>query len=248
MDNIKLTRPLVTLSLKTTGSEGPANDRIMEIAMVKTLPDGDITHLHTIINPEIYIPEEARSILGITNEQAADYPTFKDFVNYLLPFLKGCDISGYDIIRYELPILRQHIDICRLKDKMDVNLNLDGVSIVDVYLLYKSIRNLKLESAYWEMTGGYMPSSHSALGDTSATITVLNNLNAVNFTKSVLWPPEKKFLELHNPSATDLEKASGFEHHKMVDLAGKFIRDYRGHIIFNFGKKNGITQIRYLEF
>lgn len=248
MDNIKLTRPLVTFDLETTGIDGPNHDRIVEIAMIKTFPDGDQISFIKRVNPECIIPVEAIEIHGITNEEAQKQPKFKEFVKNILEFLEGCDISGYNIIWYDLPILRQHIDICRLKDKMDVHLNLDGVSIVDVCLLYRSIRSLGLESAYREMTGGYLPYSHSAYGDTSATITVLNKLNTKNFTKGALWPPEKKFLELHNPSAADLEKASGFERHKMVDLASKFIRDDNGHILFNFGDNKGInaTDTSYL--
>lgn len=264
MINIKLTRPLVTFDLETTGLEGPTKDRIVQIAMVKTfpigfeIPDGIEVNakqiFNTIVNPETWIPEEARAVHGITNKKAKEFPPFREIVKDILLFLDGCDIAGYNILRYDLPILKEHIDICRLKDKMDARLNLEGVSIVDAYLLYKSIRSLSLASAYWEFTGKKLDDAHTALGDTEATIMVIEGLNQnkvhLGHTEGGggLFLPKKCFLELVGPSAADLEKASRYERHKVVDLAGKFIRNDEGHITFNFGKNKGVhaTDTKYL--
>ena len=272
MRNIKLIRPLVTFDLETTGLEGPAKDRIVQIAMIKTFPIGyEIPEgievnakqiFNTIVDPEIDIPEEVSAIHGITNEIAKTFPTFHHIVKSILLFIHGCDIAGYNILRYDLPILKEHIDICRVKYKMDASLNLNGVAIVDAYLLYKSIRSLSLASAYWEFMGKDLVGAHTSIADTEATIEVLDALSHhqehLGISKTGehlgysaagdLWSPKNSFLGLNQPSAADLEAASGYERHKVVDLAGKFIRNDEGHITFNFGKNKGVhaTDTKYL--
>ena len=74
--NLKLTRPICFFDLETTGVN-ITNDRIVEMAVLKILPDGSQEEKLWLINPEMKIPAEAAAVHGITDEKVADAPTFK---------------------------------------------------------------------------------------------------------------------------------------------------------------------------
>ncbi|HRN58143.1 MAG TPA: exonuclease domain-containing protein, partial [Agriterribacter sp.] len=60
---LQLTRPLAVFDLETTGVN-LAVDRIVELAIVKILPDGSRLVKRKLINPQIPIPVAASDIHG----------------------------------------------------------------------------------------------------------------------------------------------------------------------------------------
>jgi len=56
---LNLKRPIVFFDLETTGVD-TAKDRIVEISMVKVMPDGEEIVKTRKINPGIHIPEEPK--------------------------------------------------------------------------------------------------------------------------------------------------------------------------------------------
>ena len=79
---LQLTRPLAIIDLETTGIN-LGSDRIVEIAIVKILPDGKKQIKRKLINPEIPIPASSSDIHGITNEMIKDAPNFRQVANEL---------------------------------------------------------------------------------------------------------------------------------------------------------------------
>ena len=73
---LQLTHPLAIIDLETTGVN-LGTDRIVEIAIVKIMPDGKKLVKRKLINPEIPIPASTTEIHGITNEMVKDAPTFR---------------------------------------------------------------------------------------------------------------------------------------------------------------------------
>ena len=65
---LNLKRPIVFFDLETTGVD-TAKDRIVEISMVKVMPDGEQIVKTRKLNPGIHIPAEATAIHGITAVQ-----------------------------------------------------------------------------------------------------------------------------------------------------------------------------------
>ena len=55
---LKLTRPIVFFDLETTGTN-ITHDRIVEISLIKVMPDGTEIERTRRINPEMPIPAEA---------------------------------------------------------------------------------------------------------------------------------------------------------------------------------------------
>ena len=72
---LKLNRPIVFFDLETTGTN-IMHDRIVEISLIKVMPDGSEVERTRRINPEIPIPAEASAIHGIYDEDVASEPTF----------------------------------------------------------------------------------------------------------------------------------------------------------------------------
>ena len=68
---LNLKRPLVFFDLETTGVD-TAKDRIVEISMVKVMPNGDEITRTRLINPQMHIPEQATAIHGIKDEDVAN--------------------------------------------------------------------------------------------------------------------------------------------------------------------------------
>jgi len=64
------TRPFLALDCETTGVD-PFTDRIVEVAAVAVLRDGEaVPQFHAVVDPGIDIPDEAAAVHGITTERA----------------------------------------------------------------------------------------------------------------------------------------------------------------------------------
>jgi DNA polymerase III subunit epsilon len=75
--NLALRRPIVFFDLETTGIN-IANDRIVEISLLKINPDGTEESLTYRVNPERPIPAEASAIHGIYDEDVKEEPPFSE--------------------------------------------------------------------------------------------------------------------------------------------------------------------------
>ena len=101
---LHLKNPIAFFDLETTGTI-VSRDRIVEISILKINPDGEKKNKTLLINPEMPIPEESRLIHGIGDEDVKDAPTFKSVARELQQFLEGCDLSGFNIIKFDVPLL-----------------------------------------------------------------------------------------------------------------------------------------------
>jgi hypothetical protein len=79
---LNLKRPIIFFDLETTGID-IARDRIVEISMVKVMPDGEEIVRTRRINPGMPIPAEATAIHGITDEDVKDCPLFPQIAKSL---------------------------------------------------------------------------------------------------------------------------------------------------------------------
>ena len=84
---LDLKRPLCFFDLETTGVN-VVSDRIVEIAVLKLLPNGNKEGKTWLVNPEMPIPKGASDIHGITNEQVKDAPNFKALSKEIYDFMK----------------------------------------------------------------------------------------------------------------------------------------------------------------
>ena len=165
--DLKLDRPLAFFDLETTGIN-TQSDRIIEIAVVKCLPKGIVREFQYRINPEIPIPPSATAVHGITDADVALAPTFAQIAARLLQFLDGCDLSGVNVRRFDLPLLQQEFRRCGLEFSSGER------KIVDVQTIYhmKEPRDLSAALRFYcdrDHTG-----AHSAMADVHATMDIFN--------------------------------------------------------------------------
>src|SRR5437867_3292052 len=125
---MKLTRPLIFLDIEATGTD-TTRDRIVEIAMIKVHPDDRREEKVLRVNPSVKISAEVISIHGITNEDVADAPSFKEVAVALLDFLDGCDFGGFGIARFDIPLLIEEFKRCGFPFPKDDPAILDSLTI-----------------------------------------------------------------------------------------------------------------------
>lgn len=73
---LQLKKPIIFFDLETTGIN-LMSDRIVEISLIKVMPNGEEIEKTRRINPGIPIPEEASKVHGIHDEDVAACPSFK---------------------------------------------------------------------------------------------------------------------------------------------------------------------------
>jgi len=213
---LELTRPIAFLDLETTGVN-LSSDRIVEIAIIKIMPDQTRVVKRKFINPEILIPKASSDIHGITDEMVKDAPTFKQAGNEIKQFLEGCDLGGYNSNRFDIPILMEEF----LRAGMDVDLS--NRRMIDVQHIFYTMEPRTLTAAYKFYCQKELKDAHSAEADVSATI-------------DVLMSQVERYNKLGN-SIDSILATIGEE--KIVDYARRFSFDDKGVEVFNFGKYKG---------
>lgn len=163
---LKLERPLVVFDTETTGTNS-RSDRIVEIACVKIHPDGRREDWVRRYNPGIPIPPASTAIHGITDADVAGEPRFRDGAADLAAFLTGCDLAGYNIVGFDLPVLRSEFL------RAGVPFEVSERRIVDAQRIFFSREPRHLSAAarfYCQSDHG---GAHGALADADMTLRVL---------------------------------------------------------------------------
>lgn len=222
---LKLKNPLAIFDLETTGTNVCA-DRIVEISVVKVMPDGETITKTTKINPTVPIPIESSLIHGIYDEDVKDAPTFKQIAKNLAQFLEGCDLGGYNVVRFDLPMLVEEFL------RTGVDFDISNKRLVDAQKIFHMMEKRTLSAAYKFYCGKDLDGAHSAEADTKATYEVLlaqiekyKGQTVTDNLGKVVGKIENNVDVLHELCSV-----------KMVDLAGRLTYNKDGKEVFNFGK------------
>ena len=219
--NLQLNRPLAFIDLETTGIN-ISTDRIVEIAIVKVMPDGTKQVKRKLINPTIPIPQVVTEIHGISNEMVKDAPTFKQAANEIKQFIEGCDIGGYNSNRFDIPMLVEEFLRCEL------NIEIEDRKLIDAQKVYHLMEQRTLSAAYKFYCSKELTDAHSAEADATATFEVLD-------------AQITKYPQIGN-TVESIIKFTGEE--IIVDFSRRFVME-KGIEVFNFGKHKGkpVTQV-----
>src|SRR6201990_2689922 len=163
---LQLTQPLAIIDLETTGVN-LGTDRIVEIAIVKIMPDGKKVGKRKLLNPEMPISQTSIDIHGITNEMLKDAPTFKQVANELKQFLDHCDLAGYNSNRFDIPMLME--EFLRIGMEFDDK----GRKLLDVQKIFHMMEQRTLSAAYRFYCSKELEGAHGAEADATATWEVL---------------------------------------------------------------------------
>ena len=211
-----LERPLAVFDIETTGTS-IAVDRIVELAIVVRSPNGDVARHSWFINPGCAIPPEATAVHGITDKMVAHAPTFEVIAEDVAAALSGCDLGGFNIIKFDLPFLKA--EFARVK----VPLTLDGLVVLDAMSLYHAKEKRDLDAASRFYLGRPHEGGHQATKDAETTLAVIL---AQSQMYSIAMP--EQFAEAHaKPKPANA-----------VDSEGKFVWR-EGYATASFGKYKG---------
>jgi DNA polymerase-3 subunit epsilon len=215
---LQLKKPLAFVDIEATGTNA-TTDRIVEIAIVKNLPDGNRTVKRKIINPQIPIPQVCVDMHGITDEIVKDAPTFKQVGHDIKQFLSGCDLACYNAYRLDMPLLIEEFY------RAGIEFDMKGRKIVDVQKIYHQMEQRTLSAAYRFYCDKTLEGAHSAETDATATAEILNAQ-----------------LDRYPQLGTNIDsilKSIGDDN--IIDFARRFAFNDKGEECFNFGKHKGRT-------
>ena len=228
---IKLYKPLIFFDLETTGIS-VIEDRVIELAAVKLNPDNSREILNLRFDPEgRRSTPEALSKHGIKDIDLLDEPTFKEKSTEIFDFFKECDLAGYNVIRFDIPMLTEELI------RAGILFDPSKASVIDVYKIWNVKEPKNLESAFEYFTGNTMSDAHQAEADTNATIDIFEAQLA-------------KYADL-NTDVETIEKDCSYENDKnknKVDFAGKIVLNNNGEEVFGFGKyKDKLVQVAIMN-
>jgi len=223
---LNLKNPLVFIDLETTGVD-VAKDRIVELSVIKVLPNGSEEVKTHRINPTIPIPPDITKLHGISNEDVKNCPKFREVAKNLAAFLEGCDIAGYNSAKFDIPLLSEEFL------RAGVDFDFRTRRLVDVQNIFHKMEQRTLVAAYKFYCQKDLINAHSAEADTRATY-------------EVLLAQLDRYPDLKNDVAF-LSEFSVMT--KNVDYAGRIVYNDNGDEVINFGKHKGrkVTEVLKIE-
>lgn len=231
LSHLTLDRDLVFFDLETTGVN-VVTDRIVQFAAIKYPAGGGApVELNRYVNPTVPIPAETTAIHGITDERVAGEPTFEDLADELLDYLGGADLAGYNLARFDVPLLMEEFD------RVGVRFRTDERRIVDVQQVFYKMEPRTLAGALRYYRGEEMTDAHDALADVRATVRVLEG-QLERYAEADL--PLGDGRVLRRPVQPDVAALAEFTTNEdALDATNRLQRGADGSVLFNFGKHRG---------
>ncbi|MFV0366080.1 MAG: exonuclease domain-containing protein [Mangrovibacterium sp.] len=234
---LNLKNPIIFFDLETTGID-VSKDRIVEIALIKVLVNGEEEVKELRINPGVPIPAESSAVHGIYDADVADCPTFKEVAKSLARFMEGCDLGGFNSNRFDIPLLAEEF----LRAEVDIDLM--KRKFVDVQTIFHKMEKRTLVAAYRFYCNEELEGAHGAMADTRATYEVLKS--QLDRYQGVDFKDQND--KITQPIVNDIQALSEFSSfNENVDFAGRIIRNEQGVEVFNFGKNKGVPVEKVLR-
>jgi len=221
--NLKI--PLCFFDLETTGIN-ITQDRILEIAVIKVMPNGEVIRKSNVVNPTIPIAPESTAIHGISNEDVKDKPSFKEVAKDYARFFEGADLAGFNILKFDVPMLVEEFL------RAGVEFDYSRKKLIDAQKIFHMMEKRTLSAAFRFYCEKDIVDAHSAEADTQATMEVLYAQLKRYENQDVTDGLGKKIGVIKN----DMDVLNKLFSSELVDLAGRMTRNNKGEPVFNFGK------------
>ena len=223
-----LDRDIVFFDIESTGLN-VMQDKIIQIALIKHHADGSApVELELLVNPQIAIGAEAQAVHGISAEDVADKPPFREVAQQVIGFIGDADLGGYNSDRFDLPMLSEELSRC------GIDLDVDKRRTVDVQKIFYKMEPRTLKAAYKKFCGKNLEDAHDALADVRATVDVF--AGQIKTYEGVDYEDGDGRVTIA-PISNDIEAIHDFiKDPSRVDFTNRLKRNANGEIIFNFGK------------
>ena len=217
---LRLSRPLVFFDFETHDTTDP---RICQIGAIKIFPDGTFQEMDQLINPTVKITQGAYEVHGISDEDVADKPTFRQLSRELLEFFGDSDLAGYNSASFDFSVL------CAEFQRVGIDYPiLEDLQQMDALRIFYHHAPRNLEAALMFYTGKTLEGAHDALCDIRATM-------------EVALAQLLREKEQDTGVGTALAEVSKFTRGESIDWAGKLAKDEAtGEIVFSFGANKGV--------
>ena len=221
LKHLVLSRPLCVVDLETTGVD-PAVDRVVEVAVLKLAPGGAADLFHSRVNPGRPVPPAATAVHGIADIDVRAAPTFAALAPALARRLAGCDLAGFGVAGFDLPLL------CAEFARAGVPFTVAGRAVLDALAVYRRYEARTLAAAVGFYLGRAHHDARAAAADAAAAAEVLD-------AQVGRYGLPAAPADLHAPLVE-------------VDVAGKFRRGPGGAVVFAFGKHVGRPLAEVVSF
>lgn len=211
-----LTKPLVIFDLETTTNIIKVAE-IIQFAGIRIEPMGLTTPLQFLCKPKSSISSQASAVHGIYEQDLQDKPPFSSFLDDITQLFKKADVGGYNIARFDLPILDK-----QLRQEGHRNI-LNEANIIDSYQLFTKHFPRTLTQAVTYYTDENLDNAHDAMSDVQANIAVL--------AKQLKKEDHQKIDQIAEQFQLAANQRVGFSNLIMIDDQNQYI--------INFGKHKG---------
>lgn len=191
---MKIKKTMVALDVEATGI-WIEKDKVIEIALIKYRPDGTKETLHTRVNPGIAIPQAVVTLTGISNKDVQNAPFFREIAGKVLEFIGDADLAGYNIERFDLPLLKREFQ------ETGIRFEWEDRKIYDAQKVYHLNEKRDLSAAYQFYCGKPLEGAHSALADTEAVYSIL-----------------EKQVEKYGSGADEISVLEQFQYESLMDF------------------------------
>ena len=228
---LNLEKDLVFFDIESTGLN-VMRDRIIQIALMKFFKDGrQPEELQLLINPGIPIGEEAMKIHGITPKDVARKPLFEQVARQLWDFIGDADLGGYNISRFDVPLLMEEFA------RVGMDFKVDNRRFVDVQRIFYRMEPRNLRAAVRFYCGKEIENAHDAMGDVRATVEVLFGQLKMYQGKDHIDDDGNRTPQ---PIRNDIQALHDFtQDDRTIDVTNRLKYNHKGEIVFNFGKYTG---------
>jgi DNA polymerase-3 subunit epsilon len=216
---LQLTRPLAFIDLETTGTN-VSLDRIVEIAVLRVMPDGSSEMRAKRVNPGMPIPPESTAVHRITDADIRYEPEFWELAGSLATYLADCDFAGFGVVRFDMKLLEAEFR------RAQVPFSMDGRYVVDAMAIFFDREPRNLSAAVRFYCGKDFEDAHAAREDVLASLEVL----AAQFDRYEGLPT----------SLPELGAVGVRRDPNWIDADGKLVR-INGEAAIGFGKHRGHT-------
>lgn len=214
---LSLTKPLCFFDLEATGAQ-VGKDRIIEVGIIKLLPDGTEERFEQRIKPGIPIPVEISEIHGIYDVDLLNEPTFEEAADNILEFIGESDLAGFNSNKFDVPMLVEEFL------RVGKEFSMEGRRLIDVQNIFHKKEQRTLAAAVQFYCNREIENAHNATADAQATLDVF-----------------KAQMDKYDDLKDDVEFLHEFSVMGMpfMDLAGRIVKGKDGTPLFNFGKHKG---------